>query len=220
MFVGFGPTYFFPIFTRSAPATLTGGPVTPLVHVHAALFSAWVLLFIAQTTLVAKRKLAVHRRLGIAGGVLAVLMVVVGTLTALKKAARGEAPAGIDPLQFLMIPLSDMVFFAGFVAAALLLRANREAHKRLMLLAYVCIVVAAVGRLPGVLTLGPLVFFGLSFLFIVAGIIYDKATRGCVHPVYVWGGSVFVISVPLRLVISRTEAWTLVAQWLVRVMPF
>ena len=107
VFVGFGPTYLFPIFTGSAQATLTGGPVTPLVHVHAALFSAWVLLFIAQTTLVAKRKLAVHRRLGIAGGVLAVLMVVVGTLTALKKSARGEAPAGIDPLQFLMIPLKS-----------------------------------------------------------------------------------------------------------------
>ena len=58
-----------------------------------------------------------------------------------------------------MIGLSDIVFFAGFVMAALLLRANGEAHKRLMLLAYVCIVVAAVGRFPGVLPLGPPAFF-------------------------------------------------------------
>jgi hypothetical protein len=220
VFVGFGPTYFFPIFTHSPQSTLTGGPVTPLVHVHAALFTAWVLLFIAQTRLVAQRRLAVHRRLGIAGGVLAALMVVVGTLTALKKAARGEAPGGVGPHEFLMIPLSDMVFFAGFVAAALLLRANREAHKRLMLLAYVCIVVAAVARLPGVLPLGPLLFFGLAFLFVLAGIIYDRVSRGRVHPVYVWGGGVLVISVPVRLVVSRTEAWTLFAQWLVAVMPF
>jgi hypothetical protein len=214
VFVGFGPTYFFPIFTGSAQSTQTGGPVTPLVHIHAALFSAWVLLFIGQTTLVAQRKLAVHRRLGIAGGVLAALMVVVGTLTALKKAARGEAPAGIDPDEFLMIPLSDLMCFAGFVAAALFLRANREAHKRLMLLAYVCIVVAAVGRLPGVLPLGPPVFFGLAFVFIVAGIIYDRASRGRVHPVYVWGGTIFVISVPVRLMISGTDAWKRVAHWM------
>ena len=127
VFVGFGPTYYFRIFSRS-PLLATGGPVTLLVHVHAMLFSAWVLLFIAQTTLVAQSRIAVHRRLGIAGGVLAALMVVIGTLTALKKAARGEAPAGVDPDQFLMIPVSDMVFFAGFVTAALLLRANREAH--------------------------------------------------------------------------------------------
>ena len=57
-----------------------------------------------------------------------------------------------------MIPLSDMLFFGGFVAAALLLRANREAHKRLMLMAYVSVIVAAVARFPGVLPLGPLAF--------------------------------------------------------------
>jgi hypothetical protein len=214
VFVGFGPTYFFSIFTGSPQSLQTGGPVRPLVHVHAALFSSWVLLFIAQTALIAQRKLVMHRRLGIAGGVLAALMVVVGTLVALEKAARGEAPAGVDPDAFLMIPLSDMVFFAGFVAAALLLRSNREAHKRLMLLAYVSIVVAAVGRLPGVLPLGPLVFFGLAFLFIVAGIIYDRASRGRVHPVYVWGGTIFVISVPVRLMISGTDAWKRVAHWM------
>jgi hypothetical protein len=215
VFVGFGPTYFFPPFTRSPQSTLTGGPVTLLVHVHAALFSAWVLLFIAQTTLVAQRKLVAHRRLGIAGGVLAALMVIVGTLTALKKAARGEAPGGIDPYEFLMVPLSDIAFFAGFVTAALLVRANRDAHKRLMLLAYVCVVVAAVARLPGVLPLGPLAFFGLAFLFIVAGIIYDRASRGRVHPVYVWGGAILAASVPLRLMIAGTDAWARVAQWMV-----
>ena len=141
-------------------------------------------------------------------------MVVAGTLTALKKAARGEAPGGADPDEFLMIPLSDMAFFAGFVAAALLLRANREAHKRLMLLAYVCIVVAAVARLPGVLLLGPPAFFGLAFLFIVAGIVYDRASRGRVHPAYVWGGTILAVSVPLRLMIAGTDAWARAAHWM------
>jgi hypothetical protein len=215
VFVGFGPTYYFRLISRAPPSTLTGGPVTPLVHVHAALFSMWVVLFVAQTTLVARRRIAVHRRLGMAGGVLAVLMVVVGTVTAVSKAARGEAPGGADPLQFLMIPLSDMVCFGGFVASAMLWRANKEAHKRLMLLGYVCIVVAAVARLPGVLPLGPTVFFGLAFLFILAGAIYDWASRGRVHPVYVWGGTLLAISVPLRLAVSRTEAWRLFARWAV-----
>ena len=214
VFVGFGRTYYFPLFTGSPQSTLTGGPVTLLVHVHAALFSAWVLLFLAQTTLIAQRQVAMHRRLGIAGALLAALMVVVGTVTALKKAARGEAPAGIAPDQFLMIPLSDMVFFAGFIAAALMLRANREAHKRLMLLAYVCIVVAAVGRLPGVLSLGQPVMFGLAFVFVVAGIIYDGFSRRHIHAVYVWGGAIFLISVPLRLFISRTDTWKHAARWM------
>jgi len=218
VFVGFGPTYYFRVITGSPPFTLTGGTVTPLVHVHAALFSLWVLLFIAQTTLVAQRRSGAHRRLGIAGGILAVLMVVVGTVTALTKAARGEAPGGADPRQFLMIPLSDMASFGGFIAAALLLRANPEAHKRLMLLAYVSIVVAAVARLPGVLPLGPLAFFGLASLFILAGVIYDGVSRGRVHPVYVWGGTLLALSVPVRLCVSRTEPWARFAQWAAALM--
>jgi uncharacterized membrane protein YoaK (UPF0700 family) len=114
-----------------------------------------------------------------------------------------------------MIPLSDMFFFGAFVVAALYLRANREAHKRLMLLAYVSIVAAAVARLPGVLPLGPLAFFGLAFVFVLAGVVYDLATRRRVHPVYLWGGGLLVLSVPLRLAVSRTDVWKGVAELLV-----
>jgi uncharacterized membrane protein YozB (DUF420 family) len=213
VFVGFGPTYYFHINSPSPMTTLSGGPVTLLVHVHAMLFAAWVLLFIVQATLVAQRKINLHRRLGIAGGALAALMVVLGTLTALKMVARGSAPRGTDPLQFLMIPLSDMALFAGFIAAALIRRRDREAHKRLMLLAYVCIVVAAVARLPGVLQFGPPVFFGLAFVFVLAGVIYDMTSRGRVHPVYIWGGTLWVISVPVRLVIAATDEWKAFARW-------
>jgi hypothetical protein len=122
----------------------------------------------------------------------------------------------VDPLAFLVIPLFDMVLFAGFITAALALRRNKEAHKRLMLLAYVSIVVAAVARLPGVLTMGPLAFFGLSFLFVVAGAIYDFVSRGQVHKAYLWGGAVFVLSVPLRLAVSSTGAWRAFAEALTR----
>jgi uncharacterized membrane protein YozB (DUF420 family) len=211
---GFGPTYYFRIFSAAPLATLSGGPVTLLVHLHATLFTAWVLLFVVQTVLIAQHNVAMHRYVGTAGTGLAFLMVVAGALTAVNQAARGVAPAGFDPYQFLMIPLSDVLLFGGFVAAALLLRANREAHKRLMLLAYVCIVTAAIGRLPGVLPLGPPAFFGLSLLFVLAGIIYDKVSRGRVHPAYVWGGTILVISVPLRLVLSGTETWTRFAHWM------
>ncbi len=213
--VGFGPSYYLKPFGQTPMVTLSGGPITVLVHLHGALFTAWVLLFIAQTALVAQHKVAVHRRLGIAGGILAALMVLVGTLTALKTAARGGAPPGVDPLAFLVIPLSDMLLFGSFVAAALWLRTDRDVHKRLMLLAYVSIIVAAVARFPGVVSVGPPAFFGLAFLFIFAGVVYDLVTRRRVHPAYVWGGTALVLSVPLRLVISDTAAWRALAQWAV-----
>jgi hypothetical protein len=216
VFVGFSATYYLRFLDGGPKATFSGKPLTTLVQLHAALFTAWVLLFITQTALVATRRVAVHRRLGVAGGVLAAAMVVVGTLTAIASAARGSAPPDVDPLAFLAIPLFDMVLFSGFVLTALLKRRDRETHKRLMLLAYVSIIVAAVARIPAVLPLGPLAFFGGAFLFIVAAVIYDYVSRGRIHRVYLWGGALFVASVPVRLFLSGTGAWRWLAEALTR----
>jgi hypothetical protein len=216
VFAGFASTYYLRLFSGGPRTTFSGGPFTTLVHVHAALFTAWVLLFGIQTALVASRRVAVHRRLGVAGAVLAAAMVVAGGSLAIATAARGGAPPGMDPRAFLVIPLFDMVLFATFVTAALALRRDKEAHKRLMLLAYVSIVVAAVGRLPGVLPLGPPAFFGLTFLFVVAAGIYDLLSRRHVHRVYLWGGALIIISVPLRLFLSGTGAWRALAELLTK----
>jgi hypothetical protein len=213
---GFASTYYLRFFTGGPRATLSGGPFTALVQVHGALFTAWVLLFIVQTALVASRRVTVHRRLGVAGAALAAAMVVVGTLMAVATAARGSAPVGVDPLAFLAIPLFDMVLFATFVTAALVLRRDKEAHKRLMLLAYVSIITAAVARLPGVLSLAPPAFFGLSFLFVVVAGIYDFLSRRRVHKVYLWGGALILVSVPVRLAISGTGAWRALAELLTK----
>jgi hypothetical protein len=216
VFAGFARTYYLRLLGEGPKATFSGGPFSGLVHLHGALFTAWVLLFIVQTALVSSRRVAVHRRLGVAGGVLAAAMVAAGTALAIASAARGAAPPGGDPLAFLMIPLFDMILFGGFVAAALALRRDKETHKRLMLLAYISILVAAVARVPGVLGLGPPGWFGLAFLFVVAGAVYDFVSRRRVHKAYLWGGAVFLVSVPLRVGISTTGAWRSLAEVLTR----
>ena len=91
------------------------------------------------------------------------------------------------PLAFLAIPIFDMVLFATFVTAALVLRRNKEVHKRLMLLASISIIVAAVARLPGLLLLGPLAFFGLGYSLVVVAAIYDLASLRRVHKAVISG---------------------------------
>ncbi|MBW3563959.1 MAG: hypothetical protein KY459_04480 [Acidobacteria bacterium] len=213
--VGFAPTYYLRALSPgTAGATISGASLTPLIHLHAALFSGWVLLFVVQTTLIASRRVRAHRLLGTAGAVVAGLMVVAGFSTAVASARAGAAPPGVDPLVFLVIPLFDIVLFAGFVGAALWLRRRKESHKRLMMLAYITIITAAVARLPGVLPLGPLAFYGLTFIFLLAAVLYDFTTRRKVHPVYKWGGALLVLSVPGRLALSTTGAWRTVAEFL------
>ena len=171
-----------PRFLAGGPtATVSGGPFTALVHLHGALFTGWVLLFITQTALVASHRVAVHRRLGVAGAALAAAMVVAGTSVAIATAKRGAAPVGVTPLGFLAIPIFDMVVFSTLVATALAMRRDKETHKRLMLLAFISIVVAAVARLPGMLPRGPLAFFGAGYLFVVVAVAYDLVYRADVR---------------------------------------
>ena len=58
------------------------------------------------------------------------------------------------------------------------------------------------------LPLGPFAFYGFTFIpFLGAAVIYDRVTRGRIHPAYLWGGGLLIASVPLRLMISATPAW-------------
>jgi len=215
VFIGFARTFYLSAYFGTH-GTIGGRPFSPIIRVHAALFTTWVLLFLVQTSLVASHRVAVHRRLGVAVATLAVAMIAVGTVTALDLAHHGGAPPGIDPLAFLAIPLGDMAVFSVLIATALYLRSKKEAHKRLMLLAYTAILVAAVARFPGVLPLGPLWFFGLTFVPILAFCItYDLVTRQRVHPAYLWGGALLILSVPVRLMISSTPTWHRLAEMFV-----
>ena len=206
---GFSRTYFLrPYFNTQ--------PLIPLLHLHGIIFSAWLVLLLTQTTLVAANRTRIHRRLGIAGAVLATLMILVGSVTAIIRAKSFEVPGFPSPLVFLTIPLGDMLVFAILVATAFYFRRQPDVHKRLMLLSTIAILPAAVARLPFdfILKGGPLVFFGLSDLFIVPLVIYDCVTRGRPHRATVLGGALLIISHPLRLVIGNTAAWLAFANWI------
>jgi hypothetical protein len=204
-------------FGRSYDARLTAGPpMTPLVYVHAALFVGWMLFFVSQTSLVAARRTPVHRQLGWVGAALALAMVVVGAMTAIAAARRGHDPMHQDgPLAFLVIPLGDLVIFAVCVAAAVRWRGQPVVHKRLMLLATIgALLPAAIGRLPIIGGRVPVVV-AVILLFLAAGPVFDKLTRGRIHPVGLWGGILVFASVPLRLALAKTAAWQSLASWLV-----
>ncbi len=214
-FTGFGPSYYFRFFDGGPRATISGLPFSPIYHVHAALFTSWVLLFVVQTTLIASRRVAVHRRLGVFGGILASVMVVVGVFTGVATARHGGAPTGIDPLAFMIVPLGDMAMFGPLVAAAMIKRRDKETHKRLMLLAYASLLPAPAARLGTLLLFGPLMSFAVGYSLAAAGAVYDFASRGRIHRVYKWGVPMLFLSVPVRMIVMNTGAWHALARFLV-----
>ena len=209
-FAGFARTYYFKDLFDS-PA-LSG-----LVHAHGIVMTAWLVLFFVQARLIAARRVDLHRRLGIAGAVLALLIVVVGAATAIESARNGLSP-GLPPLVFLAIPLGVVVVFAVLVAAALLLRRRGDFHKRLMALASISILTPAIARIPvGALqAMGPQLFFGITDLIVLACVAYDTVRNRRLHPAFGWGALFLFASQPLRIVLAFTPAWMEFATWLVR----
>jgi hypothetical protein len=100
------------------------------------------------------------------------------------------------------------------VAGGIYFRRRRDTHKRLMLLATVSLLAAAVARLsrmvpipPAVVATGPLFYFGVADVLILALAAYDLLTRGRVHAVTLWGGAFIIVSQAARLAISGTRGW-------------
>jgi hypothetical protein len=165
-----------------------------IVHFHAVAFVGYLVLFTVQVALIRNARADIHRSLGKAGAVLAVIMIVLGPATALvvdaaRFAAKGETP------EFLVVQFTDILAFAGLTAAGLLLRGTSSAHKRLMLLGLIYISDAGFARFlnsavpslgQGALGEGVRLYVGSDLLMLGLGI-YDLATRGRLHAAYIAG---------------------------------
>ena len=167
-----------------------------IVHVHALLFVGWLVLLTVQMMLVRRHRLDLHRRLGLTMAWLIPIMVVAALATAWTVQRQAALlPVPQDP-QFISINLTDMLGFATLAGAAIALRRDASAHKRLMLLSLFYLSTAGFARL-WLSTIGPAGtdhFWGFFVAFNLGGDIpilllgaYDLVTRRRLHPAYVLG---------------------------------
>jgi hypothetical protein len=211
-FLGFAPTFFVPLAAGkfSAPAS---------IHIHGIVFFSWSLYFVYQAWLPASGQVALHRAVGLIGVSLATAMTVFGFMAGVtimkQSAALGQTDAGIA---FSIVPWSGILFFAVVFAIGVAMVRRGEVHKRLMLLAGISILDAAVARWfltflappgppgppPVVVTIPPAF---VAYLLLVVAMVHDWRTRGRPHAVYVIGGLVLIATKLLNLPISETHAW-------------
>lgn len=209
VFAGFAPTYYL--------RTSFGSPELPwYLHLHGLAFTAWMVLLVVQTSLVAANKTTVHRTLGVFGVALGVIMMILGGYVAIARIRAGfmTSPPGAPQFLFLTLPMATLIVFPLLFGSAIWLRRRTDFHKRLVLLATLELVTAGIARLPVIGGIGPVAFFGITDLFIVAMAIYDWRTLKRIHPATLWGGLLLIVSQPLRLMIGATEMWNAFGTWL------
>jgi hypothetical protein len=182
--------------------------ITLLLQAHGAACTAWLALMVVQPLLIAGRNRKLHRNLGWLGAAAALVMVVLGHVAAIAAMHGGFIGLG-DPYVFYAVPFFAMTSFAVTIFFALLWRERAETHKRLILLANVGLLNAAVARLPiDALAAGaPFTFTFLPNVVTLAGILYDLRTRGRVHRAWIWGGLAMFASQVAMFPIMGSAAW-------------
>jgi uncharacterized membrane protein YozB (DUF420 family) len=196
-----------------------GGPALPLLlHLHGALTTSWFALFFTQTCLIDSHRIAWHRRLGIVGAVLALLLVAVGITTVMRFASRYvhspiDGPVALSILGFSLVVLA---LFLLFVGTAIVLRRRPDFHKRLMLLATLSLLPPAIVRIPiDFIWDRNSVSFLLTDLCVIVAVVIETTRNRRLHPVFAWGTLLIIASTWLAYIAVQTQAWMHFATWLV-----
>jgi hypothetical protein len=206
VFEGFARTYYLAgVFRAPLPSLI--------IHVHGAAFSCWILLLVAQTSLISVGRVDIHRRLGIAGFVLAILMVILGVMAATDLLVREGGPPGTDAKFFYIVPLSGMMIFGPLIFFAFRARTNPPAHKRLILVATTALVVAAIVRWPFPTVQSVSAAYRFSYIFLILLVAYDLWSTRMIHRATLWAGAFLIFVEQITQPVGHTTAWHAFAGW-------
>ncbi len=204
--VGFGP--------RST-AILGGAMANPplIVHMHAAVMASWVLLLAAQASLSVAGRIDLHRKLGLAALALApAVLVMLAAVTVARQTAAAGTPAHEIVNNILFLQIRSILLFPLFFIWAMATRASDpQTHKRMILLATLMLLDAAIARMSWL----PFNAFPTSYLavhvylvlLLVPAMVYDLVRLGRVHRAYVWGLAIVVPWVVATELVWGTSWW-------------
>ena len=207
VFLGFAPTYYL--------RPVAAGPIPGYLHVHGAAMTMWFLLLLVQTALIATQRRALHRRLGIAGACIAVIIVVLNPLVVASRVPHMLAASGSTELTALIV-VGDLLvvgMFLVMVGLAIRWRRYPETHSRMLLLASLAVSGPALGRFSLSLTGSPLPGLIALMVLPLLVVVHDRVMMKRVHPVSAWGAAAIIGSLVISIAISNTAAGGAIVRW-------
>lgn len=181
-------------------------PKPPVMWIHIAVFSGWVLFYIAQSALVRTHNVWLHRRVGWFGVALGASLPIVGMLTTVIMRHFDLQYSDLRKIApNLTVGLMDMVSFTVPFALAIWWRKEPERHRRLMLVATCALTAGAFVRFPPFFHPWPWYHLGVDLLIVLA-MMRDLIIQRRIHPVYAW-------SLPLLFAAQVAAMSTIVHLW-------
>jgi hypothetical protein len=183
-------------------------PIHWIAHVHGALMTTWLLVFITQTILAAKEQLKFHRKLGLFSVALGVLIWISMWIASVRALIGFNPPVGHFLFDVLILQFYGIVLFGLFFTWGILERKRAATHKRLLFLSTLVLMQAGIDRmhwLPGLHMALFVPFFYWDALLIPL-FIYDWIVLKRIHKITWIGTLLYVISQ-----VAVTKIWGLPA---------
>lgn len=202
-----GNTRFFTVMAVVMSAIIVAGftvnlamgrssfAVPAIYHIHAAVFMAWIGLYLLQHLSASAGNWGLHARLGRLAYLWVPLMVATGTAVMIVVARRTGGPFFFHVSEFLWSNIATLWCFGGLAGWALLRRRYTGWHRRLMLCAMAILTGPGLGRLlplPLMIPHAWSITVTLTMVFPVIGMIADRRATGRVHPAYWWGLGIYL----------------------------
>lgn len=187
VFGGFGMTYWYPL------AAGTFRPAPPVVHLHGLTYFSWMILLVAQASLVNVRNMTMHRSLGMFGIALAMAVIIMGALITILGASRssGGAAHGI------YLGITAVTGFGFLFTLALRNTRRPDIHRRLILFAMLPLLPPGIHRLymvPLGLQTFPVVAMYATLDAMALAIIVQEWRRTRAIGKYTWIGAGWIVA--------------------------
>lgn len=203
---GFSQTVGAALFHPAVPRPM-------ILWFHGSAFSAWVLFYIFQSTLVRSRNVKLHRSIGWFGAGLGLVMVMLGFSTAVVMSRFDiNTLHETDIAEFLIIPFYDMVAFGTLATLAILWRKKPDLHRRLLFLATAGLLDAAFGRFQYLFDTN---LFAVCVLGVmILGVVRDLLVEGRIHKVYLVALPCLIVAYSFAIYTWRSASpwWMAIAQ--------
>jgi len=182
-------------FAPRSLAVLDGTTPSPplVVHMHAFVMLSWTVLMALQASLSLANRMDLHRRLGMLSLVVGPAVLVVLTLVTVSRQLNAAGtPAAPLVNNILFLQLRAILLFPTFFIWALATRQrDPQMHKRMVLLATLMLIDAAIARMSWL----PFNTFPLDYLAVhvyllllpVPALVFDFIRLGHVHRAWLWG---------------------------------
>jgi hypothetical protein len=198
--VGFAPSFYLPGILRPEQAAAGGLNLPPYIVLHGIAITLWYLLLLIQSLLIAKRRVRVHRALGMGGAALGAALVPLSLLVVTRSVARSNL--GVLPV---IGDFGLLALFTILVTLGIHFRSKPKVHKRLMLIASIGLVAPAMARWPGAHAALPLSVIIPQLTMYGAIIVHDIVTGRRVHLATAWGVAAYVVTMGVSVALANTE---------------